>query len=82
MDYSSQKETDDLLYKGTGSNILLERQKSIKYVIGQYEVTVIFTEDGEFIGIEEIALNKSFIDYEIKKRTDSNLNVDKYYEED
>jgi hypothetical protein len=56
---------DNCNLSGTGSTFTQE-YKTIVYPFDMYEIVVKISQDGKFIGIEEVRVNKSFRDYKNK----------------
>ncbi len=53
----------------------------IDYPLNKYEVKVRVDEDNKFVGIEEIKINKSFIENRHKTMQKGYYDVSKYYED-
>lgn len=49
--------------------------------IGKYQVSVRLTADGHFLGIVEVQINKSFIDFKRLSTSGEYHDVDKFYKE-
>lgn len=55
IDYSALKR------QGTGSHDSLEETKTVVYTFGRYRIKVQLTTSNEFLGIEEIEIDKDFV---------------------
>ena len=49
--------------QGTGSLDIDDDTVSVVYPLDRYEITVKLTRDGRFLGIEEVRVNKHFLDH-------------------
>ena len=56
--------------------------KEIIYPFGRYELKIILSEANEFIGVSEIKVNKSFLNYSQKLSATDYHDVDAYYSEE
>lgn len=65
----------------TGSNNDLYNTKVIESVLGKYTLKIRVTLSNEFLGIEEIKINKEFASYKSKITPKGYHDVSKYYEE-
>jgi hypothetical protein len=52
--------------------------KKLPYRFGEYDVIVVLNSINEFVGIEQIALNRSFYDY---KSVSGDVDIRKYLDE-
>lgn len=68
--------------QGTGGSSFLEDFKVIVYPFGKYEVKIRLTPNNEFIGIEEIKINKDFLSYEDKLSISKIIDVNEFYKEE
>jgi hypothetical protein len=64
---------------GTG-NQSIEQGKKIIYPFDKYEIEVMVTDTGKFIGITGIRINASFLKQAQKLSTSGYHDVDKYYQ--
>jgi hypothetical protein len=70
--------------KGTGSHAPDEEAISVVYPFDRYMITVKLTPDGRFLGIEEVAISKDFLDYAQKVAALSSTgyhDVEQYYKD-
>lgn len=65
----------------TGEHEEVLDSQSIIYPIGKYEVKVRLSADGHFLAIDEVRINKSFINYMKLSRSGNYHDVDEFYEE-
>ncbi|MBF0530847.1 MAG: hypothetical protein HQK55_16580 [Deltaproteobacteria bacterium] len=65
----------------TGRHDAIEDFQLIIYPFGKYEILVRVTMDGRFLGINEVRLNKSFIDYKKLSTSGDYHDVDEFYKE-
>ncbi len=74
----------DLLGSGsldaTGSHSSAQGTKLVKFPIGNFVVIVRLTDEDQFVGIEEIEINRSFIGLNQMSRLGSH-DVDEFYRE-
>lgn len=71
---------NDMTAEITGSHDYTEYKK-IDYPFGKYEVTIKLSINNEFIGIEQIRLNRDFAENEKERLPHGYHDVDKYYDE-
>lgn len=70
---------------GTGGDSIGEQTITVIYPFGRYEVKVVIRRDGRFVGIEEIRVNKEFLDNLQKMEVLGNIgyqDVEQYYKEE
>ena len=67
--------------EATGESEKVQNFKSIIYPIGKYEVTVRLSAEGQFIAIDEVKINKSFINYRKLSTSGDYHDVDEFYKE-
>jgi hypothetical protein len=68
----------------TGSTGEQEKSKetyTIIYPFGKYEVTIRLSSSNEFLGVEEVKINKSFIDYQRLATTGDFHDVEEFYKD-
>ena len=53
----------------------------ITYPLDKYEIKIRVGKNGEFIGVEEIKINKNFIDYKQQSSNKGYHDVSEYYSE-
>ena len=70
-----------IIQDATGSIESIEVGKSLFYPLGKYIVKVNVTDDNKFIGISEVQVNKSFLDYKQKLMPRGIHDVDEFYRE-
>jgi len=59
---------------------LLERDmKTIEYPLDKYEIKVVVNANNEFVGIEEIKINKDFVAYKQEDPQKGYHDVEQYY---
>lgn len=68
----------NLIVEPTGGNLKNYNYKSINYKLGEYNIVVKLNEKNEFIGIENLSVDKIFYSHNSVK---SEQDVAKYYEE-
>jgi hypothetical protein len=66
---------------GTGDHGQIEESHTIVYPIGKYEVTVRLSPDGHFLSVDEVKVNKTFIDYQKLSTSGDCHDVDEFYKE-
>ena len=71
----------ELQKNGTGSQDKIPESKIIVYSFDKYQIKVRLTLNNEFIGIEEIKVNKEFLTHKQKITPKGYHDVDKLYEE-
>lgn len=57
---------DTLKMSGSGSHAPDEDAISVVYPFERYHITVKLTPNGRFLGIEEVSINRDFLDYSQK----------------
>ncbi|MBP8115219.1 MAG: hypothetical protein KAY50_07680 [Chitinophagaceae bacterium] len=62
----------------TGDDLLMNIENIINCKVGEYIVTVKINDKNEFLGIQNVALDKIFYSHEAVK---GNFDVSKYYED-
>jgi hypothetical protein len=62
---SSQLKYNDVTAESTGS-LPSTQLKALVYSFGKYDITVVLTTGGEFVGIAEVALRHDFFSYKQK----------------
>lgn len=69
----------------TGSSVynqdVTKDSKIVNYPIDKYDIKVRVGNDGEFIGIEEISINKSFVNYKQQTSNKGYHDVSEFYAE-
>lgn len=76
MDTQSRSERD-----GTGEYVSIE-DKIVKCFHGKYIIHVRLTQNDEFVSIDEVTVNKDFIDYKQKITLLNYNDVKKYYDDE
>jgi hypothetical protein len=73
---------EELVNSGaTGEHEGMEDFKIVICPIGKYEVVVRLTADGHFLGVDEVRVNKSFIDYTRLSTSGDYHDIDEFYKE-
>jgi hypothetical protein len=67
--------------RGTGDIDINERYKTIQYPFDKYQISVQLNESNEFIGINEVKLDKDFLSLEQKISIQGFHDVGKFYSE-
>ena len=65
----------------TGDHGQIEKSHTIVYPIGKYEVTVRLSPDGHFLSVDEVKVNKTFVDYQKLSTSGDYHDVDEFYKE-
>lgn len=73
---------DSIKNQGTGGSSLFENSKVIVYPFGRYEVKIRLTLNNEFIGIEEIKINKDFLSQKERLAISNIIDVNEFYKEE
>jgi len=81
MNNTNELDKYDLLYPVTGSKGI-EGTKEIIYNFEKYEIKIQLSDTNEFIGIIEIKVNQSFLNYQQKLKSAGFHDVDDMYSED
>jgi hypothetical protein len=68
----------NLINEQTGNHIVPSNVQTIIYKLGEYNIAVKVNEKNEFLGIENISVNKIFYDYTSVK---AEHDVAKFYED-
>jgi len=81
--YASERESHHISFEGgaTGSNIEPTRYKTVVYPFGRYEIMVKLGPANEFIGIEEVRLNRDFLSYQQRIASTGFHDVEEFYRE-
>ena len=58
-----------------------EQTRTIIYPFGRYEIEVLVTDTGKFVGVTGVKVNAEFLSHAQKLSTASFHDVDKYYSE-
>lgn len=66
---------------GTGNHDQIEESHTIIYPIGKYEITVRLSPDGDFLSVDEVKVNKTFINYQKLSTSGDYHDVDEFYKE-
>lgn len=67
--------------RGTGSHEAPEKYKLIVYPFGKYLITIKLSPNNEFVGIEEVKINKDFLSYKQKIPSKGFHDVEEFYRE-
>ncbi|MDD4178855.1 MAG: hypothetical protein PHH14_02240 [Candidatus Margulisbacteria bacterium] len=73
------KNISETAAEGTGGLKSPNISKIFTYPFGQYEIKIALTEKNEFIGISEIKVNKSFLEYKNQSTPTGYHDVEQYY---
>lgn len=65
----------------TGEKIPKSSPREVVYPFGHYEIVVSVSDEGKFVGIVEVRVNKDFRDYKQKKESRGYHDVTDLYEE-
>lgn len=78
------KEPDYYLLKrhGTGSHDEHEDYKTVICLFDKYEIVIRLSPANEFIGIEQVKINKDFLSLEQKLSLQNYFNVEQFYKEE
>jgi len=79
--FDEDKNIANITVEGTGDINPSNISKIFSYPFGQYEIKVALTEKNEFVGINEIKVNKSFLDYKNQSIQAGYHDVGQYYPE-
>ena len=71
---------DDVTARSTGS-LPSPQWKTIIYPFDKYEITVVLTQNDEFIGISEVSLKQEFVSYKQKTTPQGYHDVADFYRE-
>jgi hypothetical protein len=67
--------------RGTGGREAPENYKLVVYPFGRYLITIKLSLNNEFIGIEEVKVNKDFLSYKQKIPSKGFHDVEEFYRE-
>ena len=76
------KDENNSIFENSTGSTSVEKTKLISYPIDKFIVKVILTENDKFVGIEEISINKEFLDLKQKISSYNIHDVEEFYEED
>jgi hypothetical protein len=80
--YSIEGEYESLEDKSTGSHDNQSEYKTIVYPFERYEVEILLTHDGKFVGLTGIKVNKDFLSYKQKITSTGYIDVSDEYGDD
>lgn len=81
MSDPEERSYEDLGNRGTGSHYSPEDYRIIIYPFDKYEIAVKVTPSNEFLGIEEVKVNKSYLSHKQRITGMGYHEVEEYYRE-
>ena len=74
---------DTIRKHGTGDHDLLDESRTIEVHFGKYIIKVIISSNNEFLGVEEVIVNKDFLSYQQRLTALQSIgyhDVEQYYQ--